>query len=72
MGYYVDHGVQDCAGFNTPQHRRRTIIIVHKYKQFHLLVPSDKIITLREAIGDLPILECGQKSNIIPDWFVNG
>lgn len=64
MGYYVDHGVQDCACFNTPQHRRRTIIIAHKYKQCHLPVPSDKIITLREAIGDLPILECGQKSNI--------
>ena len=64
MGYYVDHGVQDCAGFNTPQHRRRTIIIAHKYRQCHLPTPSDKIITLREAIGDLPILECGQKSNI--------
>ncbi len=64
MGYYVDHGVQDCAGFNTPQHRRRTIIIAHKYKQCYLPAQSDKIITLREAIGDLPILECGQKSNI--------
>lgn len=64
MGYYVDYGVQDCAGFFTPQHRRRTIIIAHKYKQCHLPTPSNKIITLRKAIGHLPVLECGQKSNI--------
>ena len=64
MGYYVDYGVQDCCWFDTPQHRRRTIIIGHKYKQCHLPKPGNKLITLRDAIGHLPTLECGQKSNI--------
>ena len=64
MGYHVAYGVQDCAEFNTPQHRRRTIIIAHLDHQPVLPTPSNKIITLREAIGHLPVLECGQKSNI--------
>jgi len=64
MGYYVAYGVQDCAGFFVAQHRRRTIIIAHLHRQPVLPTPSNKIITLREAIGDLPKLECGQKSHI--------
>ena len=64
MGYYVAYGIQDCAGFFCAQHRKRTIIIAHLHHQPVLPTPSDKIITLREAIGHLPVLECGQKSNI--------
>lgn len=64
MGYYVDYGVQDCAGFNTPQHRRRTIIIAHKYKQCHLPTSSNKIITLRKANGMMPPCLHGQNNKL--------
>ena len=64
MGYNVAYGVQDSCGFETPQHRRRTVILAHKTKNVSLPTPSNKIITLRDAIGNLPILECGQKSSI--------
>ena len=42
MGYHVAYGVQDCCGFETPQHRRRTVIVTHKTKEVSLPIPSNK------------------------------
>ncbi len=64
LGYNVAHGVQDAAYFGTPQHRRRTIIMASRIKQPRLPILGKKITSLRKAIGNLPVLEIGEKSNI--------
>ena len=64
LGYQVNYGIQDAANFLTPQHRRRTIILAHKYKEPKLPEANGNIITLREAISNLPVIECGMKSNV--------
>lgn len=72
LGYNVTHGVQNAVNFYTPQNRRRAIILARKSKVWNLPVPFDEIITLRQAIGDLPIIEAGQRSNlkyhVAPMW----
>ena len=40
MGYNVAYGIQDSCGFETPQHRRRTVIIAHKTKEVSLPIPD--------------------------------
>lgn len=72
MGYIVRYGVQNAANFFTPQNRRRAVILVRKFKVWELPKPFDEVITLRDAIGDLPSLECGQRSHlkyhVAPMW----
>jgi len=71
-GYHVVWGIQNAANFYTPQNRRRAIILARKSKVWNLPIPFDEIITLRQAIGDLPIIEAGQRSNlkyhVAPMW----
>ncbi len=72
MGYIVRYGVQNAANFFTPQNRRRAVILAYKHKVWDLPKPFDEVITLRDAIGDLPSLRCGQKSHlkyhVAPMW----
>ncbi len=63
--YDIDVSVYNAADYGIPQNRLRAIIVLCKdgYKFSH---PKKNLkqITVKEAIGDLPILEAGQKSNI--------
>lgn len=72
MGYIVHYGVQNAANFFVPQNRRRAVILARKHKPLELPKPFDEVITLRDAIGDLPSLECGQRSHlkyhVAPMW----
>ncbi len=62
--YNLSFEVFDAANYGVPQHRERAIIRMWK-KGFLWKDPTkEKIITLQEAIGDLPSLESGEKSNI--------
>lgn len=62
--YNLKFEVYDAANYGVPQHRKRAIIRMFK-KGFEWQEPkSQKQITVRDAIGDLPSLESGQKSNI--------
>jgi DNA (cytosine-5)-methyltransferase 1 len=71
LGYQLDFGVLDAADYGTPQHRFRFILIGSR--EGHARLPkkthsSPKVSdgkprwkTVRDAIGDLPTLEAGQK-----------
>ena len=62
--YIVEMKTLNAMYYGVPQSRPRVIIKLFKK---HLSWPwpkEQKIITLREAIGDLPSLESGEKSNL--------
>ena len=63
--YIIDCDVFDVADYGVPQHRERAIIRMYK-KQFIWDKPKkeNRVITVRDAIGDLPSLESNEKSNI--------
>jgi len=59
-GYKVEWTVAKCEEFGVPQKRRRLVVIASKSKNIQPLRPTrKKIITVREAIGNLPKLEAG-------------
>ena len=67
--YDIQIGVYNCCNYGVPQNRERCFIRLHK-KGLTWNEPqqSNHIITLREAIGDLPSLEAGEYSNLKNHW----
>ena len=62
--YNIDIDILDSAEFETPQRRKRAIIKIFK-KGLSWGWPSrHKIVNAKAAIGHLPSLESGEKSNI--------
>lgn len=63
--YHIDSKILNAMNYGVPQSRPRAIIKMYK-KNIKWSWPKEceHIITLREAIGDLPSLEAGEKSNI--------
>lgn len=63
--YSIDCGVFDTSDYGTPQARKRAIIrLYRKGLDWGLPKKVKKKVTVREAIGDLPSLEAGEKSQI--------
>ncbi len=63
-GYQVKFDIFDAADYGTPQNRKRSFTRIYK-KNYDWSDPSkQKWITVEEAIGNLPSLESGQKSEI--------
>ena len=61
--YVVDYKVLNSKDFEIPQSRKRAFIKLYKKGvSWEWPKESDKIITLRDAIGHLPSVESGQKS----------
>lgn len=63
LGYFINASVLNAADYNTPQYRKRAIFLISKLKKWEF-PDKNKQITVRDAIGDLPSLESGEKSNI--------
>ncbi|AGY41395.1 modification methylase HgaI-1 [Mesoplasma florum W37] len=63
MGYYVNFSILDAADYKTPQHRKRAIFLISKISNWELPKKSE-VITVKDAIYDLPTLESGEKSEI--------
>ena len=62
--YNIDYKILNAKDYGVAQSRPRAIIKMYK-KNFKWEWPEkENIITLKDAIGDLPSLESGQKSNI--------
>ncbi len=63
--YFVEMKILNAMNYGVPQSRPRVIIKLYK-KNLSWGWPEeeDHIITLREAIGDLPSLEAGEQSDI--------
>ena len=63
--YDIDSKVVDSSDYGVPQVRLRAIIKMHKFdKTWNWPEIDNKKVTVREAIGHLPSLEAGEKSNI--------
>lgn len=66
LGYHVEVKTQDCAGFGTPQHRRRTIVLFSRVGIWKHPQECDEsqYATAESAIGNLPPVAAGQRSGI--------
>lgn len=63
--YDIDSKVVDSSDYGVPQTRLRAIIKMHKFGLvWDWAKEQEKKITVEEAIGHLPSLEAGEKSNI--------
>lgn len=66
LGYILKHCVLDAVDFGVPQHRERVILVGFKdNNDFIYPTPTHgdghkPYVTLKDAIGDLPILKSGQ------------
>lgn len=67
--YNIKIDILNCADYGVPQNRERCIIrLFKKGLKWNDPPKSDHVITLREAIGDLPPLEAGEDSGIKNHW----
>ena len=63
--YDIDSKVVDSSNYGVPQTRLRAIIKMHKFGLvWDWAKEQEEKITVEEAIGHLPSLEAGEKSNI--------
>ena len=64
-GYSVQYKVLNAVNFNVPQERRRVFIVGTK-EGYYFEYPKENNteISIKEAIGDLPSLDSGEKSKI--------
>lgn len=70
LGYNLKHRILDAADYGVPQHRERVILVGFRGKNnFSYPLPTHgdglkPYVTLKDAIGDLPVLKSGEgKSN---------
>lgn len=67
--YNVKIDVFNTAEFGIPQNRERVFIRMHKHGlEWRDPPKSGKVVTLRDAIGDLPSIEPGQDSGLKNHW----
>lgn len=62
--YNIDVNIYNAQNYGVPQSRKRVIIVLYKNEYKFERPKTQNIITVREAIGNLPSLESGQKSDI--------
>jgi len=62
FGYHIDYKVVDGSDYGVPQRRRRLLFLASKLSPIKLLPPTHKEnkVTVRDVIGNLPIIEAGQ------------
>ena len=64
LNYNVDFDIFDAADYGTPQFRKRSFTRIYKKKYVWNNPIKQQPITVHDAIGNLPSLESGEKSNI--------
>ncbi len=62
--YSINVNVYNAQDYGVPQSRKRVIIVMTNNEFVFSEPKHEKLITVRDAIGDLPSLESGQCSNI--------
>lgn len=68
IGYNVNYEVLNSVNFNVPQNRRRIFVVGTKGINFEFPEGNTHEISVKDAIGDLPPLKNGEKSEI-PNHF---
>lgn len=67
LGYRVEARVLDAFRFGVPQHRQRLILIgLADGRQPLWPTPDDNLVSLRDAIGDLPPIPRAQRAERLP------
>ena len=66
-GYKCNVGVLNAADYLVPQRRRRLILLGSRDKKPKLPTPIKKVVTVRDAIADLPPLKSGETHPTIPN-----
>jgi DNA (cytosine-5)-methyltransferase 1 len=67
LGYEVDAKILDCYRYGVPQHRSRLVLTaLGSGRRMIWPKPSDQMVTLRDAIGDLPPVPGGQRAERLP------
>jgi DNA (cytosine-5)-methyltransferase 1 len=67
LGYQTKHFVLNAAKFGVPQNRSR-LFIVGSLRNGNLTIPigNDEVVTVRDAIADLPVLRNGSSVSELP------
>ena len=68
--YSINVNVYNAQDYGVPQSRKRLIIVMCDKDYLFTEPLKEKVITVRDAIGDLPSLEAGEKSNIKNLFFL--
>ena len=63
LGYHINYDILDASDYNTPQIRKRAIFLISSITKWDF-PPKKPKITVKQAIGNLPPLESGEKSDI--------
>ena len=63
LGYHINYDILDASDYNTPQTRKRAIFLISSIAKWDF-PPKQPKITVKQAIGNLPPLESGEKSDI--------
>ena len=67
LGYVVDARILDCYRYGVPQHRSRLVLIgLRGGRTVRWPEPSEELVTLQDAIGDLPPVPGGQRAERLP------
>ena len=67
IGYKTSEAILYASDYGVPQHRNRFFIVGNRNDiDFDFPPPNDKIITVGEAINDLPIIENGAHCDALP------
>jgi DNA (cytosine-5)-methyltransferase 1 len=65
MGYHVNSGIAHCPDYGVPQSRDRLVLLASRLGNIELIPPeyaAENHKTVREAIGGMPQLESGERS----------
>lgn len=63
--YFVSYKVVNVADYGVPQRRKRLILLASRIKNIALInATHQQYVTVQEAIGDLPPIAAGEKSNV--------
>lgn len=65
IGYNVTYDVLNAQDYGVPQRRKRLVLLASLLGPIEMVSPftKDNFITVRDAIGDLPIIEAGEISD---------
>jgi DNA (cytosine-5)-methyltransferase 1 len=65
-GYHVRAQIHNLAGFGVPQERFRALVVASKraFEMPKAFLPSDQYKTVRDVIGELPVVEPGSRCRV--------
>ena len=62
--YHIKSKVLNAADYGVPQNRHRLITLISKSPDWEFPMPQKPQVTVRDAIGHLPSIESGEKTDI--------